>query len=97
METSERGTMICVETQCGNPKCLKRDSIWQSQPLLEDTKTAAGNILLSFAILLAGASAGKVLRVVLPMGMACHSLRQFYRHQKVSNTSDEMELYVFEL
>ena len=97
VETSERGTMICVETQCGNPKCLKRDFIWQSQPLLEDTKTAAGNILLSFAILLAGASASKVLRVFSHMGMACHSLRQFYRHQKVSNTSDEMKLYVYEL
>ena len=34
VETSERGTMICVETQCGYPKCLKRDFIWQSQPLL---------------------------------------------------------------
>ena len=89
--------MICVETQCGNPKCLKIDFIWQSQPLLEDAKTAAGNILLSFAVLLAGASASKVLRVFSHMGMACHSLRQFYRHQKVSNTSDEMKLYVYEL
>ena len=71
VETSERGTMICVQTQCGNPKCSKRDSVWQSQPLLEDTKTAAGNILLSFAILLAGASASKVLRVFSHVGVAC--------------------------
>lgn len=96
VETSERGTMICVETQCGNPKCLKRDSVWQSQSLLEDTKTAAGNILLSFAIILVGASASKVLRVFSHMGVACHSLRQFHRHQKVSNTTDEIKLkYVF--
>ena len=96
VDTSERGTMICVQTQCGNPKCSKRDLVWQSQPLLEDTKTAAGNILLSFTILLAGASASKVLRVFSHMGVARHSLRQFYRHQKVSNTTDEIKLkYVF--
>ena len=88
VETSEHGTMICVETHCGNPKCLQRESVWQSQPHIEGTKTAAGNILLSFAILMAGASASKVLRVFSHMGMACHSLRQFYRHQKVRSNSE---------
>ncbi len=83
VETSQRGTMICVQTHCGNPKCLERDSIWQSQPQVAGTKTPAGNILLSFAILLASASASKVLRVFSHMG-----LRQFYRHQKVSDTSE---------
>lgn len=44
-----------------------------------------GDFLLSFAILLAGASASKVFRVLSHMGVACHSLRQFFMHQKVSN------------
>ena len=37
--------------------------MWHSQPKIEGTKVVAGNILLSFAILLAGASASKVLSV----------------------------------
>ena len=34
----------------------------------------------------------KVLGVFSHMGVACHSLTQFNRHQKVSNTTDEVKL-----
>ena len=63
---------------------VQRKFVWQSQPKIDGLRTGAGNILLSFAILMAGASASKVLRVLSHMGVACFSLRQFFRHQKVS-------------
>ena len=87
VETSQCGTMVTVQTYCGNPDCKQRKSVWHSQPNVEGTKIASGNFLLSFAILLAGASASKVLRVFSHMGLACFSLRTFYNHQRVSNES----------
>lgn len=48
------------------------------------TQIAAGNFLLSFAILVAGLYASKVLRVFKHMGVACISLRTFFYHQHVS-------------
>ena len=83
VETTQHGTMVIIETHCGNPDCLEKEFVWHSQPKIEGTKAVAGNILLSFAILLAGASASKVFRVFSHMGLMCHSLRQFFRHQKV--------------
>ena len=56
VETSERGTKVTVYTHCGNPSCKQKDFVWQSQPNMEGTKLAAGDFLLSFAILLAGTS-----------------------------------------
>jgi hypothetical protein len=84
VETRENGTMITVEMHCGNPECVEKEFVWQSQPKIDGLRTGAGNLLLSFAILMAGASASKVLRVLSHMGVACFSLRQFFRHQKVS-------------
>ena len=75
--------MVIIETHCGNPDCLEKEFVWHSQPKIEGTKAVAENILLSFAILLAGASASKVFRVFSHMGLMCHSLRQFFRHQMV--------------
>ena len=48
----------------------------------------AGNFLLSFAILVAGSSASKVLQVMKHMGLACISLPTYFRHQQVSNIKD---------
>ena len=86
VETTECGTMVTVHTHCGNPECKQRESVWHSQPNMEGTKIAAGNFLLRFAILLAGASASKVLTVFYHMGLSCISLRTFYNHQRVRLT-----------
>ena len=86
VETTETGTMVIVRIHCGNPECKQKESEWHSQPNLEGAKISAGNFLLSFAILLAGASASKVLRVFSHMGLACISLRTFYNHQRVRLT-----------
>ena len=87
VDTGQQGTMLTVEVHCGNHDCKEKEFIWHSQPRIADTGIAAGNFILSFAILLAGASATKVFRVFSHMGLMCQSLRQFYRHQKVSVTS----------
>lgn len=78
VETNQQGTMIVVNTHCGNLSCTRKEHVWQSQPKIEGTNLGAGS-----AILLAVASASKVLRVFSHMGLACHSLRTFFRHQKV--------------
>jgi threonine dehydrogenase-like Zn-dependent dehydrogenase len=73
VETSQHGTKVVVHiyTHCGNPYCKQKESMWRSQPNMEGTKIAAGNFLLSFAILVAGASISKVHRVFTHIGMAC--------------------------
>ena len=76
--------MVTVDMHCGNPECLEKEFVLQNQPEIDDLRTGAGNLLLSFAILMAGASASKVLRVLSHMRVACFSLRQFFRHPKVS-------------
>ena len=55
-----------------------------SQPNFPGTKIAAGNLLLSFGILVAGTSATKVFRVLRHMGMTCVSLTTFFEYQRVS-------------
>ena len=42
----------------------------------------AGNILLSFAILMAGASISKVFLLFKHMGLCIHGYRSFFQHQK---------------
>lgn len=54
---------------------------WNSQPFLIG-KFPAGNILLSFAIICAGASVGKVLLVFKHMGLLCYSEATYYYHQR---------------
>ena len=71
------GTMVTVEQQC--KEC--RDQFkWQSQPLVLG-RFLAGNILLSFGVLMAGASISKVLLIFKHMGLAVYSARTFFRHQ----------------
>ncbi len=84
VETSQNGTKVIVYTHCGNPDCKQKDSVWRSQPNMEGTKIPAGNFLLSFTTLVAGASISKVQRVFNRMGLACISLTTFFQHQKVS-------------
>ena len=42
----------------------------------------AGNILLSFAILMAGASVNKILFIFRHMGLCAYAVRKFFRHQR---------------
>ena len=84
VEVHQNGTMAKVKCTCTNPKCNNRNFKWTSQPLIPGTKLRAGNFLLSFAIIVAGASPTKILRVLQHMGVACISLSTFFSHQHVS-------------
>ena len=73
------GTMVTVTQTC--TQC--RDQyLWKSQPPPVCGKYPIGNILLSFAVLMAGASINKVLLVFRHMGLQVFSASTFFRHQK---------------
>lgn len=76
--TSQAGTMITVQTKC---KECHQISSWSSQPMLLG-KFPAGNILLSFAILCAGASVKKVLLVLKHINILVYNESTYYYHQK---------------
>ena len=63
IEVNANGTMAEVITTCVNPDCGKK-SFW-----FPGTKIAAGNLLLSFGTIVAGASVTKIFRVLKHMGM----------------------------
>lgn len=71
--TSSQLSLILVCESCD------KSSKWSSQPYIG--AFPAGNILLSAGILFAGASAGKVLRVLNSIGVNTHSTRTFCDHQ----------------
>ena len=71
------GTMVSVHQRCNH--CGETFK-WHSQPLVLG-RHAAGNILLSFATLMAGASISKLLLVFKHMGVAVYSVRAFHKHQ----------------
>jgi len=72
------GTMVTVTQSCKG--CIS-GYVWQSQPMVLG-KFPAGNILLSFAVLMAGASISKILLVFRHLGLCVYSARTFFRHQK---------------
>lgn len=72
-----RGTMATVQQHCN--KCGETFK-WHSQPLGLG-RYPAGNLLLSFAVLTAGASVIKILLVFKHMGLAGYSARTYYHHQ----------------
>ncbi|XP_046861503.1 uncharacterized protein LOC124454796 [Xenia sp. Carnegie-2017] len=78
VKTSCCGTLLIIESQCSN---CKESFTWKSQPYLFG-KFPAGNILLSFAILCAGASVKKVLQVFKNMGLISYSEVAYYYHQR---------------
>ena len=53
VEVNAHGTMAEIITICLNPDCGKQTN-WFSQPNFPATKIAAGNLLLSFGILVSG-------------------------------------------
>ena len=78
LSVTQTGTMMTIQSSCS--LCLNT-FIWQSQPYLLG-KFPAGNLLLSFAILCAGASVNKVLLVFRHMGMLIYSPPTYYYHQR---------------
>ena len=70
------GTMVTVTQNC------HKSYIWKSQPPPPRGKSPLGNLLLSFAILMAGASINKVLLVFRHMRLHVYSARTYFRHQK---------------
>ena len=71
----QNGTMVTVEQQCTS--CHAKPFRWRSQPFMLG-RYPAGNILLSFATLMAGASISKVLLVFRHFGLAAYSSRTFF-------------------
>lgn len=69
VEVLQHGTMAKVKMSCSNVDCQKKETTWNSQPVRNRTVIPAGNLLLSFAILVAGTSATKVIRVMQHMGI----------------------------
>ena len=70
--------MLNINIYCKN---CKENFTWKSQPYLFK-KFPAGNILLSFGILCAGASVKKVLRVFKNMGLLGYNEVTYYFHQR---------------
>ena len=75
METC--GTMVTVNQYC---QSCKKNFKWRSQPFILG-RYPAGNVLLSFAVLMAGASISKLLLVFRHMGLSVYEARTFFYHQ----------------
>ncbi|XP_065067600.1 uncharacterized protein LOC135693142 [Rhopilema esculentum] len=69
IETRQNGTMVEVKTICGNSRCNKRENVWKGQPFFEKTKLPAADLLLTFAVVTAGATWAKIERVFRHMGI----------------------------
>lgn len=75
----QNGTMVTVSQHCF--KCGENAFQWRSQPFTVG-KYPAGNILLSFAVLMSGASISKVLLIFKHMGLSVYGVRTFFLHQR---------------
>ena len=78
LSVTQTGTMLSIVSKCSS---CDGTYIWKSQPYLLG-KFPAGNILLSFAIICAGATVGKVLLVFRHMGLLCYNECTYYYHQR---------------
>jgi len=74
----KNGTMVTVMQNCRN--CGPNSFVWRSQPMVLG-RYPAGNILLSFRILMAGATVSKVLLVLKHMGISVYNARTYFVHQ----------------
>ena len=70
--------MVTIYQNCNS--CGDQSFTWRSQPLVFG-KYPAGNVLLSFAVLMAGASISKLLLVFQHLGLAAVTARTYFRHQ----------------
>ena len=78
ISVSRNGTKVTVWQHC--QKCGEKAFKWESQPMVLG-KYPAGNVILSFAILMAGASVSKVLLVFKHMGLCVYNVRTYFIHQ----------------
>lgn len=79
---SKSGTMVNIEQHCKKCKLAGVQPYkWHSQPFVFG-RFAAGNLLLSFAILCAGASISKIMLMFSHLGLCVYSVRSFYAHQR---------------
>ena len=78
VNVKSHGTMAIVEQTCIS---CGGSYVWKSQPLVLG-RYLAGNILLSFAILMSGASISKVLLLFRHMGLTIYCVRTFFYHQR---------------
>jgi len=69
--------MVTVNQHC---QSCKKNFKWRSQPFILG-RYPAGNVLLSFAVLMAGASIRKLLLVFKHMGLSVYESRTFFYHQ----------------
>ena len=76
LETSIVGTMLVVSGTCPDGHVLK----WQSQPMIKGI--AAGNLLLSAAILLCGLTFTGIANLADVLNLVMLSERRFYDLQK---------------
>lgn len=74
----ENGTMVVVTQTC---KDCGGSFQWKSQPMIFN-RYPAGNILMSFAMLMAGAKISRFLLVCKHMGLSVISPRTYLYHQK---------------
>ena len=75
---TQTGTMLTIVSECSN---CGETYCWKSQPDLWG-RFPAGNLLLSFAVLCAGASIRKVLLVFQHMGLLVYHEPTYYYHQR---------------
>lgn len=82
IEVNKNGTMVTVVQHCKSCKeAGKTPFKWCSQPFVFG-RYPAGNLLLSFAILVAGASVTKVLMVFSHMHLSVYTAHTFFMHQR---------------
>ena len=74
----QNGTMVRVKQQCS--KC--KGFVWNSQSYMPHGKYPAGNMLLSLAVLMAGASISKVLLLFHHLELCCYSPHTFFSKQR---------------
>lgn len=72
--------MVIVNQHCIS--CGDNSYSWNSQQMMFNGRYPAGNVLLSFSILMAGASLSKILLVFKHMGLSAYNARTFFFHQK---------------
>lgn len=69
--------MVTVNQYC---QSCEKNFKWRSQPFILG-RYPAGNVPLSFAVLMAGASISKLLLVFRHMGLTVYEARTFFYHQ----------------
>ena len=79
VDVRQNGTMVTITQHC--PHCGNDSFKWQSQPLVLG-KYPAGNILLSFCILMSVVSISKTLLMFRHLGLAVYSARTYFFHQQ---------------